>query len=218
MADKTIRAGAVTATVDLDEMLALIDRVTDGAATTFVSAARRIMDDERTAVQQTQARWSDDTGASRAGLRVVASIKTGDISVSTVAGTPYTYKIKYSALTAADIEADATELANRTWAKLGPIVDRGNTVDSRRKLARRHMAEASGGALRGWWPRVDPSVRALRDWQLSRLHWLHGRGAPSQALAGRHLWSTQVARPLKVREAELVDEVRDAVNRLAQEG
>jgi len=55
----------------------------------------------------------------------------------------------------------------------------------------------------------------LETYILAKMYKAHGRGAPSEALAGKHAWTLNVQRPTKAALNELLPKLRASMGRLA---
>ena len=143
-----ITEGAATVTVLDEEVVALGDRVTKGAVSSFLRAARGVMSE---VVDEAIPLWPVKTGRSRDSMRIDDRLTTDRLSVIASNAASYGYFIKYS----------------------------------------------------------------LRTWR-SRLTRFHGKGAPSERVAGKNVWAWQVKRPAKQHEAELIAEVRADLDELAK--
>lgn len=212
----TARAGSATVTIDQRQVMEQVKRIEEGAMATFLTAAHRqvdpVVDNARTNLDA----WPRRTGRSAAATRVEERLGPDFIEVLALNDTPYVYKMRFSRLTRETIETEPTQVANRTWATLGPMVDRGTTSKARRAIARKNIEKASGGLISGWWFGRDPSARAIRDLWHRQLLENHGTGAPNERVAGRNVWSETVRKPMKRREKALIAEARDALAKLAE--
>jgi hypothetical protein len=217
MADEKIRVTAGRATVEIDQTAVIqqIDKILDGAVRTFLTAAHRQMDPVIEG-EDVRRLWPRRTGASAAATREEDRIGPTFVELVALNDVPYTYQLRFSVVTEAGILRESSDIANRTWSKLEPYVERGTTPKARRALARRWIGEASGGLMQGWWSGAEPSARSIYDRHKRGLNESHGRGAPSERLAGKHVWSTLVRNPLKKREAALIEEARDALDTLTK--
>lgn len=213
----TAKAGGATVEIDQSQVMAQVDRILGGALSTFVRAARRQMDPVVEEAVNNRLLWPRRTGRSQAATQVIERLTADGVEVVAINRVPYTYKIRYSVVTAETIDSEPREVASRTWAKLGPYVERADTEQGKRRIARKFISEASGGLINGWWSRRDVSERSIYQIWRKLLIDTHGTGAPNETLAGRNVWSTRLRKPLKKREDALITEAREALTRLAED-
>ena len=185
-----ITEGAATVTVLDEEVVALGDRVTKGAVSSFLRAARGVMSE---VVDEAIPLWPVKTGRSRDSMRIDDRLTTDRLSVIASNAASYGYFIKYSLRTKKEIDAEI---------KLATGGDRVQTQIAYATFARKFKRRASPGELAAFWR--------------SRLTRFHGKGAPSERVAGKNVWAWQVKRPAKQHEAELIAEVRADLDELAK--
>lgn len=222
------RSGSSTVEIDNTEVMRHIDRLTRGAVTTFLRAAHRQMDPIVGEARTDRMLWPRRTGASQDATTIVDRLRSDVIETTALNRVPYTYKLRFSVVTSAAIDREARTLAARTWGVLGPYVDRVNPADitrrgpyagkrgARRRVASHFIEQASGGLWTKWWPKEEPSQEAMRRAHKASLISRHGTGAPSEQLAGKHVWSTRVRNPVRRREMAVFEEAREALDRLAE--
>lgn len=231
----TAKAGTSTVEFDLREVMAIADRMTKGAVSTFVKAAHRQMDPVVSDATTNQQLWPRRTGASQAGTVIEDRITPDSIRVTALNRVPHTYRLRFSIKTSDAIDQEAREFARTTWERLAEYVDRvGNENNVTRKstrgtsrpyaghggakqrVAHRFIGMASRDVWNKWWLRGVPSEEVIRAGMKGNLIWRHGKGAPNAEMAGKHVWSARVRQPVKRREAALIDEARDALDKLAK--
>ena len=195
------KSGTATVKVEMDTVLMIADRIHDGAATTFLRAAHRQMDPT---LVDAAASWMERTGLSKRSFVARDDISEDRIKVTALntaknAGYPYPYVVKFSNRTKASIDAEVARFVN------------ANPLDADETLQQTKMAIAISKRTKA---RASPS--AIGAMKRAALFHDHGHGAPSAALAGRPAWSWLVRRVVKQREKALIEEARDALDKLAQ--
>lgn len=234
MTGPVVSAAAGTSKVifDLREVMAEVDRITAGAASTFIKAAHRQMDPV-VAEARTGKLWPVRTGASKAATETQDRIEPDYIKVVALSTLARTYRIRWSVRTAESLDNEARNWSAALWGKLAPYLARVNPTDASlrgpyagRSGARRRLTswalrskprglDLSGGDTFGWKSKAEPSQEALRHLWRGTLHGRHGQGAPTTALAGKQVWGELVRKPAKAREQAVIDEARDALDKLA---
>tara|TARA_R110002167_G_scaffold42219_2_gene128381 strand:+ start:8 stop:598 length:591 start_codon:yes stop_codon:yes gene_type:complete len=191
-----ITEGAATVTVLDDEVVALGDRVTKGAVSSFLRAARGVMSE---VVDEAIPLWPVKTGRSRDSMRIDDRLTTDRISVIASNASGYGYFIKYSLRTKEQLDAEAKRVGYNAGTD---AAERTETRIAYATFARKFNRRASPGELAAFWR--------------SRLTRFHGKGAPSERVAGKNVWAWQVKRPAKQHEAELIAEARADLDELAK--
>ena len=92
---------------------------------------------------------------------------------------------------------------------------RGLLDYARRRVASHFAPMATDGRWQGWWLRADPSQQAVRNAYKRDMIERHGTGAPTEQLAGKHVWNTRVRNPARKREAAVIEDSRAALDTLA---
>lgn len=223
----TATTGRATVRIDMREVLAQADKITQGAVSTFIRAARKqmdpVVDDARTRL------WPVRTGTSQAGTYVEETISSEGVRVTAYNDVPYTYKTRFSVRTAADMDREAQAWAALLWPRLQHYTKRGTTPQAQRRIAHWALSEKpvynkgrpsqgprlAGRDMTGWWLRGSPSYDALRAYWKAVLHDRHGEGSPSPDLCGLNVWATRVRKPVEARESAVIEEARDALDKLA---
>lgn len=221
------RQGRNAVEVDNSQIRRLADRITGGAVETFIRAAHRQMDPVVNDARSDATLWPRRTGKSQAATVTEDRVRPKFIEVVALNPVPYTYKLRFSVVTAGAIDREARREAGRVWGQLGPYVERvaadditksGRYKGQRGAGARvaNHYMKTHGDPWGKWWPRERPSEDSLRRGLKFNLVNRHGRGAPSEQLAGKHVWSTRVRNPIRKRESALIDDARGALDSLAK--
>lgn len=222
MADSTISTtqGRARVAVDMRDVWRVADRITGGALVAFMKAAHRQMDP---VVQSAPKTWPVRSGRSAESNVVEDRLKADEASVVALNRAPYAYYIKYSVRTVASIEGEVRDTAARLGSQYYQAVwwyaKRGNSPGAQIKIANHFMLASTDGMFTNWaGGHVSQAVLAARIAKrtAARLRAIHGRGAPSDRLAGRNVWQVLVARPVKAAEDKVVEESRDALDRLAR--
>lgn len=228
MSGTTIKATSGRATVEFDmaAVIAQADRISRGAVRSFLAAAHRQMDPIVKSATTDQALWPRRTGDSQSATTQNEGIGRGFVELVARNAVPYTYKMRYSVLTARDIDTQAQHFASATWSKIEQKVDRAGSHTQRgpyagrggakKRVANHFIQAATGGVWKYWWPKADPSLEAIRAAHKGNLIGRHGKGAPNEAVAGKHVWSFRVRLPLKAAEPALIAEAREALTQLAE--
>ena len=222
----TARAGNSTVQIDNSQVVRLANRITDGAVETFMAAAHKQLDPV-VASAKTEL-WPRKTGRSQAATYIEDRIAPTFAEVVALNPVPYTFKLRFSVVTAATIDRESAQQGARIWGRLEPYVDRVNPTDrtlrgphagkggARRRAASHFAPMATDGRWSGWWLRADPSQQAVRNAYKADMIDRHGTGAPTEQLAGKHVWNTRVRNPARKREAALIDDARAALDTLAR--
>jgi hypothetical protein len=170
----TYRSGVAAIKVDDSSLIGHIDRVSEGAATTFLRRSREVLEGIEA---DASTRWPVRSGASAAGFRVQHQVTGDSIEQSLVNREDYAGHIRWSVRTEASLDREATRVAAR-----------GDT----------------------------PAARdAIHDYWRGRLTRSHGKGAPTERLAGRKPWATLINAPGKKAAKALVSDLRDELQKLA---
>lgn len=222
------RRGNATVEIDESQLIALANRITDGAVQTFIDAAHRQMDPVVREARSDKQLWPRRTGRSQAATHTEDRVRPTFVEVVALNPVPYTFSLRFSVVTSDTIDRESRQVAARTWGHLGAKVDRVNPTGrtlrgpfagkagARARVASHFIEQASNGVWTKWWPRMDPSEESMRRSHKANLIDRHGTGAPNEQLAGKHVWSTRVRTPLRRREAALIAETRGALDRLAE--
>lgn len=181
MSERRSVEGGVQISVDDAAFLAAIDRVSDGAGSSFLARCRPALETIRDGAL---ARWPVRTGASKAGfaLRNQASMTEVRASLTNTATNQwgaYAFKIRYSRWTTADLAARVEEAAGR--AKTPEAADRIRRR-MRSKLKWRHGAGAPSDEVAGKQPWL---LLVRRPLQASRTALIPQLQADINRLAGR---------------------------------
>lgn len=228
-----VQTGGVKIEITQAEVLALADRLTGGALRTFTAAAHRQMDPVVDSARTDRALWPIRSGQSIGATFTRDTLGPESVSVTAYSKLPYVYRMRYSRLTSAAIDGDAREFAAKVHRALRPYLARVNSTDrtlqkqrngrsfkgqrgAEARVAHWHMKRASSGLWSGWRSDEKPTYDAIRRARKGGLIRAHGKGAPSEAVAGKHVWSVRVRRPAKRREGALIDEAREALDKLAE--
>lgn len=213
------RVGQAQIEIIQPDLRRLADQITSGAVESFIRAARRQTDPIVSEGKSQRSLWPIRTGRSIGATRIRETVTRDEVAVTVLSEEPYTYKIRYSVRTAKEMDRSAALRASAIWSAVGVGVSRGKTPQTRAKIGRRLIAlftrKTYDRAL--WWPlnRGEPTERGIADYQRSRWTKSHGAGAPSEALAGRNVWSTRIRKPMKRAEKKLIDEAGAALAKLA---
>lgn len=165
MAD-TYRKGAGTIEVDQADLLATLDKVSDGAAGRFVARTSTALEEIR---QGAVGRWPVKTGKSRDAFRLASAITptAAEVRIDNAAnsnGWPYAVRMKYSVRTEESLDREAEAAGRRGRTPATKIERRDNW---RRLLTRRHGLGAPSEALAGkspWWAWIRrPGREALKE-------------------------------------------------------
>ena len=197
---ETYRSGRAAVTVEQRQLLTQIDRITEGAGTSFLDAARASL---TTTTEEAAPQWMERTGATKRSFVIRDDISPDRVSVTalntaTRSGVAYPYKARFSVRLASELDAEVAR------------IERGitQTDDERTTLkwmatlfAAKHKRRATGADLAHRW-----RVMLTRN---------YGTGAPSEAYAGKQAWSLLVRRPAKRRERRLIEVLRADLDRLA---
>jgi len=222
-----VQTGGAKVEISQAEIMALADRLTSGALSTFTRAAHRQMDPVVQDARTDRALWPIRSGRSIGATFTADRLGPSSVSVTAYSKLPYVYRMRYSRLTTAAIDGDAREFAAKVSRALRPYVARVNPTDrtlrgrfrgkggAEARVAHHFMKRASGGTWSGWRTDAKPTEDAIRRSRKGGLIRAHGTGAPSEAVAGKHVWSVRVRRPAKKREGALIEEARDALDTLA---
>jgi hypothetical protein len=227
-----VQTGGAKIEISQAEILALADRLTSGALSTFTRAAHRQMDPVVQDARTDRALWPIRSGKSIGATFVADRLGPSSVSVTAFSKLPYVYKMRYSRLTTEAIDGDSREFAAKVSRALRPYLDRVNPTDrtlrkqwkgrsfkglggAQARVAHHFMERASNGTWSGWRTDAKPTEDAIRRSRKGGLIRAHGTGAPSEAVAGKHVWSVRVRRPAKKREGALIEEARDALDTLA---
>ena len=222
------RRGNATVEIDQAQLIALANRITDGAVQTFIDAAHRQMDPVVREARTDKHLWPRRTGRSQEATHTEDRVGPSFVEVVALNPVPYTFSLRFSVVTSDTIDRESRQVAARTWGRMGAKVDRVNPTDrtlrgdfagkggARARVAWHFIEEASNGVWKKWWPRATPSEESMRRSHKANLIDRHGTGAPSEQLAGKHVWSTRLRWPLRRREAALIADARKALDRLAK--
>lgn len=223
-----VQTGGVQIEISQDEVLALADRITGGALRTFTRAAHRQMDPVVEEARTNRQLWPIRTGRSIGATFTEDRLARDSVSVTAFSKLPYVYRMRYSRMTSTAIDEDARTFAEKVHAALEPYLRRVNPTDrtlrgpfkgrggARARVAHWHMKRASAGLWSGWRSDERPTQDAIRRARKGGLIRAHGQGAPSEAVAGKHVWSVRIRRPAKRREGALIEEARAALDKLAE--
>lgn len=151
------------------KFLALVDRVTKGAASDFIATCRPTLDAIRGAAA---ARWPVRTGRSRAAFSLTSSISATEVRASIANTAGYAYYVRYSRWTAADMRTRAKEEAAK-----GTAPDRLEVVILR-KMYQAHGRGAPNDAVASksaWTVDVQRPAKAALAELLPRLRASMGR-------------------------------------------
>lgn len=181
MSEKRSVEGGVQISVDDAAFLAAIDRVSDGAGSSFLARCRPALEGIR---EGAVARWPVRTGASRAAFALQNTASATEVRASLTNSArsgwgPYAFKIRYSRWTTADLAARVEEAAGR--AKTPEAADRIR-VRMRSKLKWRHGAGAPSDEVAGKQPWL---LLVRRPLQASRAALVPQLQADINKLAGR---------------------------------
>jgi len=148
--------------VDDSALLALIDRLSEGAGSAFIGAMRPPLERIR---GDAQAKWPVRTGQSKASFKITEQVTETEIAVSllndasSAAWGPYAYKIRYSIWTKADLALKVNEAASRATTPTAEAAIRDHLT---RKLRRAHGEGAPDEASAGKSPWVLHVRRPLK--------------------------------------------------------
>lgn len=216
----TERHGAARVEVDNAEVMRVVDKITDGALGTFMRAAHRQMDP---VVDDAPRLWPVRSGRSARANVVEERVQPDEASLVARNTTSYGYMIKFSVRTPASIEGEVRDIATRQASQWYQAIwwyaKRGNTETTQAKIANHFIGRLTGGVLTYWGSKAFTEANLgarLAKLTAARLKAVHGRGAPSEQLAGRNVWQMLVARPVKAREDAVIEESREALDRLAR--
>lgn len=140
--------------VDDSPLLALIDRLNDGAGSAFIAAMTPPLEQIRGDAQQ---KWPVRTGTSKKSFRITKEVSEKEIKVSllndasSTAWGPYAYKIRYSIWTKADLARKVDEAASRATTPTAEAAIRDHMT---RKLQKAHGEGAPDEASAGKSPWV----------------------------------------------------------------
>lgn len=149
--------------------LALVDRATKGAASDFIEVCRPTLEMIR---GDAAGRWPVKTGASRDRLALQSSVTATEVRAMIVNTSPYTYYIRFSRWTKADMIVRATELSakgtapdrlrSHILAKLYKVHGKGAPADMAGKPAWTQLvATPAKAALTELLPRLRASMGRL---------------------------------------------------------
>lgn len=160
------RSGAATVIVEQGNLRRALDRVSDGAASSFISNVDRVLDPIRDAAVQ---RWPVATGRSKRAFQRVHNITENHIEVAerNTARSGrfgfYAFRIRFSVRTRQSLEAEVERMAARGKT---PASQDKLRQHWRKKLKKRHGDGAPTEALAGQqpWRRFmrNPANRAVR--------------------------------------------------------
>jgi hypothetical protein len=224
------RSGSAVIEIDQSEVIAQIDRITKGAVNTFLKAAHGQMDPVVAEAKSDRTLWPRRTGASQGATVIVDRIGADSLEVVALNRVAHTFKLRFSVVTAGTIDREARQVAASIWSRLGPRVDRagqrgdvtqrgkfrGRSGAKRRVAHHWFRAHAAAEPWGKWWLKADPSEEVIRRGVKANLINRHGTGAPSEAMAGKHVWSTRVRNPVNKRAAAVIAESREALDILAR--
>ncbi len=204
---ETYRSGRAAVTVEQRQLLTQIDRITEGAGTSFLDAARASL---TTTTEEAAPQWMERTGATKRSFVIRDDISPDRVSVTalntaTNEGFAYPYRVRFSYRTAQSLEAEVSRHRNDQALHESEITAGKHGI---RDL----------GKFYGWFRKTrgrpyDAEDRARR-WR-AQLRESHGEGSPSTQVAGKQAWSLLVRRPAKRRERALIDTVRADLAKLA---
>ena len=148
----TARAGSAVLTVDQQNVIDTIDRVSEGAGSRFRSAATAALEE---IADTARARWPVRTGRSRQAFQVYSTVQ-GDAVAVTLANTAtapkwgyYAYKIKWSVRTRDSIDAEVRSYGAKATTAEGRAA---GEAYGRRRLERKHGKGAPTAELAGKQP------------------------------------------------------------------
>jgi len=195
------KSGKATVKFDNTDVLAIADRILDGAPSRFIGASRGILSPIQSNAER---RWLKRSGNSARAFFMSQRVTPDRLSVSinndvTDRGFQYAFAVKHSIRTRASLDAEAAAFA-------GGGQTRGGGDEDRIKVQRH---------LRWRLKRAPTSEEMNTEWR-RRLTRNHGLGAPSASLAGRNLWGLYVRTPARKGEALLIRTVRDDLTKLAK--
>ena len=104
------RSGPASIEIKDGALLASLDRVSEGAASSFIRRATSLLEGVKTGAM---ARWPVRSGKSRAGFSIASRLTEKEIRVSLYNSQPYAYKIRWSVRTSESIEAEIDKAAAR---------------------------------------------------------------------------------------------------------
>lgn len=151
---QTFREGAAQITVDQDDLIRLLDRVSEGAATQFFGHSDMFLDViERDAHRA----WPVRTGRSKAAFRRerrITEVRLDNVLLNDARNRwgAYAYKIRWSVRTKASLDAEAARVAARGES---PEAREAIRRYWRRRLTRRHGQGAPSGQLAGKRPWIE---------------------------------------------------------------
>ncbi len=169
-----VRAGSAAIEVDQDDLIRQLDRVTSGAATSFVTQTEAEFGELRAAALPT---WPVRTGKSRDGIMIGHQLRPDLLRVTIADAEAYTYYVKFSVRTRESIEREVEDAAAR-----------GGDGEAQAKIRRYYQ--------RRLWRR-------------------HGKGAPTERLAGKHVWTTLIRNPARERRPMLIVRLQGDLKALA---
>lgn len=214
----TYTSGGASITVDDAAVVRVLDRVSDGAATTFIDTTSRLLKGiEANAVSK----WPVRTGASKRGFQVRADV--GDNRVQTrllntatgPTGRGYAWFVRYSVRTRRGLQREIDQV--RAIAQQAEAyAARGGSTEVRRYLFRQKALQLlEAASLREPFMQRVNDADGLVDTYRRMLERSHGQGADSEALAGKSVWSLYVRRPANKAKPQVIRTLREQLRALA---
>ncbi len=195
----TIKSGGVTATVNQRSLLKSYDSVTKGATSQFVARAEAGLLPIKSAAEM---RWPVRSGRSRDDIHIRTTFATSAIRVGIHNRVPYTRYIRFSKRLGSELTREARQT--------GAAIAGGGTPPGLEDATR----IGSIVLFRRFGRR--PTAEEATKWARARLTWRHGRGAPSEALRGKHAWSTLVGRPFKADSRTIATDLQRSMDGLTK--
>lgn len=154
---KTFTSGSCSVSIDHGRLVMMLDKVSQGAASRFISLTTTMLEGVRDDALPT---WPVRSGRSKSGLKIGTTVKADAIEVMIYDEQAYTYKIKWSYLTKVDIDQDVAKAASRgltpeSQAKIEKVY--------RRKMEKKHGPGAPTEELSGkhvWTTSIRAPVKA----------------------------------------------------------
>lgn len=206
MAAERARSGPASIVFDQSSVIAHIDRVSSGAASSFI---KRATETQRLIMEEARKLWpvgDDPRPDSRDQFAIRTRVTETALAVDlTNTATPrrgkrglYPFGIRWSIRTKAGIQAEIAALTPESQS----VQDYWKAARAKGQVKNRKPGQKSKYTLRQWWG--------------AKLKKRHGQGAPSAELAGKQPWRVLVMTPGTRAGKALVEHVRADLAALAK--
>jgi len=170
----TVRSGASKIKIGDAAVVAHLDQISSGAASSFIARAKKELEGIKTSAMQ---RWPRRTGKSANSFVVGSHVTPSEIKVQLTNTSGYAFYVRWSVRSKEGIDA-----------------------------------QIERAAARGLTGATQATLRAREQRRLWR--W-HGKGAPTDKLAGKSAWITLIRRPAKTALKALIPELQADLIKIA---